>query len=220
MRFIGFLGLIYALALFFWLRYIWHRSLRTADKRKQFVESLQKITPYIPIGLHTVFLFCYAVFQFRPVYIRMSALFARYVLKTEGKDTPDFYPLQLIFTVSLLITFYYFLLRLINAVREKTIAFTLHVLLFTAGLYSLKILVLNIRWSAGLADEASVPVTYANSYLWILTLLFTFFVSLVGGESIRTDSWFKYIALTCRLLWLYFFAALLFSLPRIFYALL
>ncbi|MCX6317182.1 MAG: hypothetical protein NTW29_07815 [Bacteroidetes bacterium] len=214
-RLMAFLGLILAGTLFFWFRFLYIRSLRTAEKRETFGASLQHIFPYIPLGLHAAFLFCYAVIQFRFLYIKLAALFGHYVLGKKDIDTPDIFPLKLLFAASLLIALYYLLLRSIRTISHKATKLILHGILFTAGCYSLKVLVLNIKWSAGLSYELAAPVSYGNGYLWVCCLVFTFFVSITHGINIRPDSGFKYVALTSRLLWLYCLVAFFFAIPRI-----
>lgn len=172
---------------------------------------------YVPLGLQAAILFCFALFHLPVIGNKLSSLFDKVVLGHKSSQYPDFYPLQIIFTGSMLVAVNYILQKQAAAVSEKISSLLLQLFVFIGSLFLLRTLVQNIYESIGWNGTHHPAIIYGNSCGWIAALFFSLVFSLLGGGQMKTDGSTKYLALTSRLLWLYCFIALLFGLPRIIY---
>lgn len=209
------LGLIYFTSLFFWLRFLYIRSLSTAEKRNYFFSRLVDLFFYIPIGLQAAFLFCYALFHLPVNGKNLASLFDKALSGNKNNPHPDLYPLQLIFTATLLLAVNFIFIRMAASAGKKAVTWLLRVIIFLAGIFLLRTLLQNIYESTGWNRAGHIPVDYSNYYVWLPAIVISLVFSVAGGEKPKTAANTKYLALASRLLWFYCFIAFVVGLPRI-----
>lgn len=215
--FIAALSLIYFLSLIFWMRYLYIRSLSTAEDRKYTVKKIGDLIPYVPLGLQAAFLFCYGLFQTITISIKLSNLFDKAVLRNHAIDHPDLYPLKIMVTGFMIVAITYVSIKAASLIEDKVSKLLVQAMLFAASLFLLKVLVQNIYVSLQLGLIEKAAISYHTKYTWVLCLAAAGVLSFANGEWMQRSTFIKYAALASRILLLYCFIALLFALPRIIY---
>lgn len=213
------LGLIYFIAVFFWFRYLYNHSLRTAADRVYTVKKIAELSVYLPLGLQAAFLFPYAVIQLFPLGIKTAELFERAVLRNSEIDFPELYPISTIIAGSLIIGISYTLFKTVTLISNRSIQLLARLILFTGTLFMLKAIVQNIFFSLRMGLVQKVNISYDNNYIWIVGLLLAGVLMFTRPKEEDSGSIFfvKYLALTGRILLFYCFLLLLIGTPRIVY---
>jgi len=214
---IGMLVLIYFLALFFWVRYLYYRSLRTAEAREVMYERLAAAIVYIPLGLQAAFLFCFAFFQLLPLIDTTGDFFHQFIIKGNRRKIPDLFALRIIFIGSMMIAMNYLLLRKAGSLKDKGTALVCKIALFIVNLFWLKVLAQNCVDSFQYRKAVQAVINYNNNYLWLLSIALAAVYGFSGSRAGTTGIYKKYIALTARMIWVYCAALLVISIPRIIY---
>ncbi|MBL7749516.1 MAG: hypothetical protein JNM19_18910 [Chitinophagaceae bacterium] len=216
---IGMLGLIYFLALFFWVRYLYYRSLRTAEARAVMYKRLAAAITYIPLGLQAIFLFCFAFFQLLPLIDTTGEFFHQFIFQGNRKKIPDLFALRIIFIGSMIIAINYLLLREAGLLKDKGAALACKMMLFIVNLFWLKVLVQNCVDSFQYTKAVRAIINYNNNYLWLMSVVLAAVYGFSGSQAGAIGRNKKYIALTSRMIWVYCTVLLVISIPRVIYLL-
>jgi hypothetical protein len=194
---------ICAVAILFWLRFIYLNSLKNAERRDAFKKATLKMLLYIPAGLQGIFLFSYIMFS--PF---MMATFPRMVLgNPSGRDSEfisHLLPSGAIIAGSLVLTFNLFLAAKAQTVNGAA-GLLLKVMVFAAGAGFFLLLRQNLAGDFVSVSFSKSGVIYNSSFVLILSLLIIIIFSFLKNAWVRNrDSIFlKYFSLSSKMLLCY-----------------
>ena len=206
--------LILVLSLFFWFRYLYLKSLRTAEDRTYMVQRTGQLLFLVPLGLQAAFLFIYAVVEVYPLADKFSDLFNKWVLQDGEQEYPDLVSLKIICNGSMLAAISYLFYSQVMAVRDAVSALVLKVIFFALNFILLKATVQNIYLALDLYPSGKVWFHYQNSYLWFMSGLLILFFSMVKGKLGKKLYATRYPGLASRIILLYCLLALVLMIPR------
>jgi hypothetical protein len=196
------LFLICAVAILFWLRFIYLNSLKNAERRNAFASAVAKMFLYIPAGLQGILLFSYILFS--PF---LMAAFPQMIFGNFRGHQSDFFsqllPSGVILAGSLVLTFNLFLAAKVRMLNGAT-GLLLKAMVFAAGAGFLLLLRQNLA-----GDLASLPsrhgIIYNSDLVLMLSLLIIIIFSLLKNNRVRSrhSILLKYFSLSSKILLCY-----------------
>lgn len=208
--------LIYGCAVFFWLRFFYIRSLKTAAGRSILFESIQEIFLFVPIGMQGILLLSFCVIEVIPLSIKLSDSI-ELIFFTKGEIVlPDFESLKIIFIGALLLTLQYLLLRK-NISSYKPLNILIRFSTFLISILFLRFLSSNIFHTFYLFPAGKLPVSYDNNFAWLLCIVLVVIGILMKGEWIyeRQLKTIRYFSLASRIVMGYLLLVFIIALPLI-----
>lgn len=212
-----FLYLVYLIAVVGWLRFLWLRSLRTAEDRQYTWQKVSQFALYVPLGLQAAFLFFFAVLQLLPLAGDTAELLDKLILKGGRKEYPEFEGLRILFSGCGVILISYLLNQAAAKITDTALNLVTKLFLFAGQYFLLKNTVLQIGQSLGFYPTGKILFSLTGSRLFLISLVLAIFFSFSSGKNGEKISTSRYPALVARMLLFYCLLILLLSLPRFYF---
>lgn len=218
MTFTILLTIIYSTTLLFWTRYLYNCSLKKTVDRTDFFNSIKKIFLFIPLGIQSILLFCFALTELIPLSNKLAAFIELNIYGSRGFLPVDFEALRIVFSGCLLVALQYLLLKM-KPVELKSENRISRFFVLMISIYFLETLIANIRHALFFEPLPGFAFEYDSFYLWLLYVIAAFAFAFMKAEWIykKQMNGVKYLSLASRMVFGYLLLVFIIGIPRIIY---